>query len=46
MIVYRLMISVPLFGDSFFMKKEVRNDEGQQRISVPLFGDSFFILSL
>ena len=37
-------VSVPLFGDSFFMKL-FRNKYRQDchRVSVPLFGDSFFI---
>ena len=36
-------VSVPLFGDSFFMKKAVRKNENFINVSVPLFGDSFFM---
>ena len=46
MIVYRLMdekVSVPLFGDSFFMTHYVRLIFPNIKVSVPLFGDSFFI---
>ena len=38
-------VSVPSFGDSFFIRKEsIRNQHGWQKVSVPSFGDSFFIL--
>ena len=38
-----IVVSVPSFGDSFFMKKAVRNNENKLNVSVPSFGDSFFI---
>ena len=37
-------VSVPSFGDSFFIIKKYRtNDPNELAVSVPSFGDSFFI---
>ena len=44
MIVYRKMVSVPSFGDSFFIiSLQCRNVAMNWKVSVPSFGDSFFI---
>ena len=37
-------VSVPSFGDSFFMSAKHHGD-GDNRVSVPSFGDSFFIIN-
>ena len=39
----KIQVSVPLFGDSFFMKLMYISKKSQIMVSVPLFGDSFFI---
>ena len=39
-------VSVPLFGDSFFIITDNAYMYIGEIVSVPLFGDSFFILSL
>ena len=36
-------VSVPSFGDSFFMRKETVKCKTNSTVSVPSFGDSFFI---
>ena len=36
-------VSVPSFGDSFFMIKTIKSYTAYLTVSVPSFGDSFFI---
>ena len=40
-----LIVSVPSFGDSFFIYRGWKFYPYRFRVSVPLFGDSFFIVS-
>ena len=37
-------VSVPSFGDSFFIPSHLREHSPSPQVSVPSFGDSFFIL--
>ena len=38
-------VSVPSFGDSFFISSLSRRHESLEYVSVPSFGDSFFIIA-
>ena len=43
---FKDVVSVHLFGDSFFIAVILEESAEEKEVSVPLFGDSFFILSL